>query len=69
MINQPAYPIQFFPSIVIPAIAEVIDNLQVTDIMAATSCLTAMSISASPLVDWRHPLSGPAARGASEARF
>ena len=58
MINQPPYPTQYFPSIVIPAIAEVIENHQVTDIMAATSCLTAMSISASPLVDWRHPLSG-----------
>ena len=58
MNNQLPYPIQCFPSIVSPAIAEVVDNLQVTDIMAATSCLTAMSISASPLVDWRHPLSG-----------
>ncbi len=58
MINQPPYPTQYFPSIVIPAIAEVIENHQVTDIMAATSCLTAMSIAASPLVDWRHPLSG-----------
>lgn len=58
MNSQPPYPTWHFPAIVIQAIAEVIDNLQVTDIMAATSCLTAMSISASPLVDWRHPLSG-----------
>ena len=58
MINQHPYPTQCFPSIVTPAISEVVDNLQVTDIMAATSCLTAMSVSASPLVDWRHPLSG-----------
>ncbi len=58
MINPLPYPIGHFPSIVTPAITEVSDNLQVTNIMAATSCLTAMSISASPLVDWRHPLSG-----------
>lgn len=58
MINQRPYPIAFLPSIVTSAINEIVENVQVTDIMAATSCLTAMSISASPLVDWRHPLSG-----------
>jgi hypothetical protein len=56
--NQPPYPIHAFPPCVRSAAEELAINVQVTDIIAGTSCLTTLSIALSPLVDWRHPLSG-----------
>lgn len=56
--NQPPYPTHAFPPRIQCAAEELVKNVQVTDIIAGTSCLTALSIALSPLVDWRHPLSG-----------
>lgn len=56
--NQAPYPIHAFPQRIFLAAEELAKNVQVTDIIAGTSCLTALSIPLSPLVDWRHPLSG-----------
>jgi len=58
IINQPSYPIHAFPPLIHRAAEELANNVQVTDIIAGTSCLTTLSIALSPLVDWRHPLSG-----------
>ncbi len=56
--NQLPYPIHAFPLRIQRAAEELAKNVQVTDIIAGTSCLTALSIALSGLVDWRHPLSG-----------
>ena len=56
--NQPPYPIHAFPPRIQRAAEELATIVQVTDIIAGTSCLTTLSIALSPLVDWRHPLSG-----------
>lgn len=58
ILNQSPYPTHAFPPRVQRAAEELAKNVQVTDIIAGTSCLTALSIALSPLVDWRHPLSG-----------
>lgn len=58
ILNQPPYPTHAFPPRVQRAAEELARNVQVTDIIAGTSCLTGLSIALSPLVDWRHPLSG-----------
>ncbi|RDZ27454.1 YfjI family protein [Lysobacter silvisoli] len=57
-VNQRPYPINAFPPRICRAAEELIMNIQVTDIIAGTSCLTALSTALSPLVDWKHPLSG-----------
>lgn len=56
--NQNPYPTFWLPGIVRSAALEVERNVQVTGIIAATSCLTGVSTSVSPLADWKHPLSG-----------
>lgn len=56
--NQQPYPTQAFPPCIQRTAKELATNVQVTDIIAGTSCLTALSVALSPLVDWRHPLSG-----------
>ena len=56
--NQAPYPLISFPMRVRKAAYEAQKLIQVTDIVAATSCLTAMSASVGPLADWKHPLSG-----------
>jgi len=56
--NQQPYPIHAFPPRILRAAEELANNVQVTEIIAGTSCLTTLSIALSPLVDWRHPLSG-----------
>ena len=56
--NQPPYPTHAFPPRISRAAEELAKTVQVTDIIAGTSCLTALSIALSSLVDWRHPLSG-----------
>ena len=58
ILNQTPYPLFSFPPRIYRAAMETIKLVQVTDIIAGTSCLTALSISVSPLVDWKHPLSG-----------
>ena len=58
IINQKPYPLFVFPPRIYEAVRETIELVQVTDVIAATSCLTALSIGVGPLVDWRHPLSG-----------
>ncbi len=56
--NQFPYPTHAFTPRIQRAAEELATNVQVTDIIAGTSCLTGLSIALSPLVDWRHPLSG-----------
>lgn len=56
--NQKPYPLQSFPLRIRKAAYEAQKVVQVTDIVAATSCLTALSTSVGPLADWKHPLSG-----------
>lgn len=56
--NQSPYPLHAFPPRIFLAAEELARHVQVTDIIAGTSCLTALSIALSSLVDWRHPLSG-----------
>lgn len=56
--NQLPYPIDVFPPRIYLAAEELAKNVQVTNIIAGTSCLTALSIAMSSLVDWQHPLSG-----------
>ena len=58
ILNQMPYPLFSFPPRIYLAARETVELVQVTDIIAGTSCLTALSISVSPLVDWKHPLSG-----------
>lgn len=58
IINQNSYPIHAFPPRIQRAAEELAKNVQVTDVIAGTACLTTLSIALSPLVDWRHPLSG-----------
>ncbi|MEC3887140.1 YfjI family protein [Xanthomonas campestris] len=58
ILNQLTYPVHAFPPQMCLAAEELAQNVQITDIIAGTSCLTALSIALSPLVDWRHPLSG-----------
>ncbi|HKR77115.1 MAG TPA: YfjI family protein [Rhodanobacter sp.] len=58
ILNQPPYPIHAFLPRIRRAAEELAKNVQVTDIIAGTSCLTTLSIALGPLVDWRHPLSG-----------
>lgn len=56
--NQNPYPTYYLPGRVRVAALELERNVQVTNIIAATSLLTGMSIAVSPLADWKHPLSG-----------
>ena len=56
--NQHSYPTHAFPPRIQRAAEELAKNVQVTDIIAGTACLTTLSIALSPLIDWRHPLSG-----------
>lgn len=58
LINQNPYPLLSLPPRIYRAALETMNIVQVTDIIAATSCLTALSVSVSPLADWKHPLSG-----------
>ena len=55
--NQHPYPLLSFSPRIYQAAMETIELVQVTDIIAATSCLTALSIGVGPLADWKHPLS------------
>ncbi len=56
--NQQPYPIHAFPPRIYRVAKELAEHSQVTEIIAGTSCLTALSIVLTPLFDWRHPLSG-----------
>lgn len=58
IMNQPPYPIESFPLSLQRVANELATNVQVTSVIAGTSCLTALSVALSPLVDWKHPLSG-----------
>jgi hypothetical protein len=58
IINQNSYPLLSFPPRIRDAAEEIMQIVQVTDIIACTSCLTALSIAGSPNVDWKHPATG-----------
>lgn len=57
-VNQPPYPTHAFPPSICRAAEELANAVQVTDVIAGTTCLTGLSIALSPLADWRHPQSG-----------
>lgn len=56
--TQNAYPSYQFPPRIAEAALEIASTAQVSDVIAGTSCLTALSVSVSPNADWKHPLSG-----------
>lgn len=60
IINQTPYPLISFPPRIRNAADEIMNIAQVTNMIAGTSCLTALSIACSPNVDWKHPATGQA---------
>lgn len=56
--DQLPYPLLSFPPRVYSAAFELMKISQVTDVLAGTSMLTALSVTVSGLADWKNPLSG-----------
>lgn len=58
LINQNSYPILSFPPRIYGAAMEVVNIVQVTHVIAFSSCLSALSIAVGPNADWQHPATG-----------
>lgn len=56
IVNQQPYPLNAFPSRVYSAALETVQIYQITHIIAGTTTLTTLSVSAGPNVDWKHPV-------------
>lgn len=56
ILNQQPYPLNAFPQRIYYAALETVKIYQVTHIIAGTTTLTALSVSAGPSVDWKHPV-------------